>query len=35
MVPNTALTRGNNYPSTRKVPRGRVPQRETIVGMYE
>ena len=35
MASNTAPTRGNNYPSTRKVPRGRMPQRETIVGIYK
>ena len=35
MVSNTVLTRGDNYPSTRKVSRGRVPQRKTIVGIYK
>ena len=35
ITPNTILTRGNNYPSTKKIPREKVPQRKTIVGIYK
>ena len=35
MASNTVLTRGNNYPNTKKVPRGRVPQRKTVVKIYK
>ena len=35
MASNTASARGNNYPSTREVPRGGVPQRKIMVGIHE
>ena len=35
MAPNTILIRGNSYPSTKKIPRGGVPQKKIIVGIHK